>query len=244
MDPPNYSRLSSEHHSASLSSPNQNHTTTPPSSVLPQSPSPNCPLLNLPPEIRLRIYEELFLVRKARLCLGASNGSWHKLDSSKGSKPKSRVPGRCVGLLATCKQILAEAKPVLCANIPLELYYCDTDRMDLETESVDLTNITPNVQKIYIHTDFYEMQNLTAEEVRTILTPFVEAANTASRARELRIDLTIGRVRGQQCIDRVMVWLGNIESNAKVLMYLNKTGRSDLSLNDESFTELLKKILR
>lgn len=116
--------------------------------------------------------------------------------------------------------------------------------MDLETESVDLTNITPNVQKIYIHTDFYEMQNLTAEEVRTILTPFVEAANTASRARELRIDLTIGRVRGQQCIDRVMVWLGNIESNAKVLMYLNKTGRSDLSLNDESFTELLKKILR
>ena len=88
------------------------------------------------------------------------------------------------------------------------------------------------------------MQNLTHEEVRTILAPFVEVANDASRARELKIDLTIGRVRGQQCLDRVTTSLRNIESNAKISMCLNMIGGSDRRLNDESFTELLKKFLR
>jgi hypothetical protein len=215
-----------------------------PSPVLPESPSPNCPLLSLPPEIRLRIYDELFQVRKARLCLGAFCGSWYRIDNKKSDKPKTRTPGQCIGILATCKQIFAEAQPVLCANVPLALYYCDTNPMVLEAQSVDMTNIVPNTPKVYIRTDFYEMQNLTHEEVRTILAPFVEVANDASRARELKIDLTIGRVRGQQCLDRVTTSLRNIESNAKISMCLNMIGGSDRRLNDESFTELLKKFLR
>lgn len=121
--------------------------------------------------------------------------------------------------------------------------------MDLETQSVDLTKITPNTQEVYICIELYGMQDLASEKVREILAPFVEVANNASRARELKIDLTIGcNMQGQQCLDGVMECLGNIESNAKKVMFMfmhlnDVLDGSGPGLNDGSFTKLLKKFL-
>lgn len=140
MNPSDCSRSLPEHHSASVSFPTQDHITTLPSSVPPESPSSDCTLLSLPPELRLYIYDELFQVRKANFCPGTFNGSWCRIESTKGYKPKTRTLGQCVGILATCKQFFAEAQPVLFANVPLARYYPNSNPMDLKTRSVDLTN--------------------------------------------------------------------------------------------------------
>lgn len=172
------------------------------------------------------------------------NGSWHRIDSTKDYRPKSRTPGKCVALLATCKQILAEAKPVLCANIPLALYFCDTDPMDFYPQSVDLVNVIPSVHKIYICIDLLALQNLTSEEIRTFLAPVVEITNNAIMARELWIDLTIRHVGKQESFDWVMLCLGDIESNARMLLFLSIEDYSDRDVDNASFSELLKKLLR
>lgn len=211
---------------------------------MPELPSADCPLLRLPPELRLRIYDEVFQVREGRLCLGPFNGSWYRTGRAEGYEPKTRNPGKCVGLLTTCKQIFAEAHSFLCAKTTLALYDCDSNSTHSGTRSVDLTNMIPKAHKIHINIKLYAPHDLDSEEIRTMLAPFVEVTNNALVARELRIELTISLLQAQGYFDRVMLCFGAIESNAKTSMFLNTTPLSKVGLNDASFTNLLKKLLR
>lgn len=211
---------------------------------MPGSPSADCPLLCLPPELRLWIYDEVFQVREGRLCLGPFNGSWYRTGRAEGYEPKTRSPGKCVALLASCKQIFAEAHSFLCAKTTLALYDCDSNPTHLGTRSVDLTNVIPKARKIHINIKLYAPHDLDSEEIRTMLAPFVEVTNNARVARELKIELTISCLREQEYLDRVMLCFGDIESNAKTSMLLNTTPLSKVGLNDASFTKLLKKGLR
>lgn len=244
MDPLDNSNLLREHHSISVDSPSQYHNVTPSSAVLLESPSANCPLLSLPPELRLRIYDEVSQVREGRLYLTPFNGSWYRTGRTEGYEPKTRNPSKCVGLLATCKQIFAEAHPLLCARTTLALYDCDSNSTPLGTPSVDLTNIIPKAHKIHINIKLYAPHDLDSEEIRTMMAPFVEVTNNALVARELRIELTISLLREQEYFDRVMLCFGDIESNAKTFIFLTTTPLSKVGLNDASFTNLLKKLSR
>jgi hypothetical protein len=244
MDPSDSSSLIPEHHWLSVGSSNQHHNIASSSAVLPESLSANCPLLSLPPELGLRIYDELFQIYKGKLCLGLVNGSWYRIESIQNHKPKTRLPGECVGLLTTCKQIFAEAQPVLCANIKLALYHCESGPMHVNIRSIDLTNMIPKVHKIDISIEFYAPHNLTSEKIRVVLAPFVEVTNSAFVARELKIDLGIFLLREQEYLDRVMLCFGDIKSNAKTFMFLDTSRLSEIGLNDASFTKLLKNLLR
>lgn len=106
------------------------------------------------------------------------------------------------------------------------------------------TPIIPKAHKIYINIKLYAPHNLDSEEICTTLAPFVEVTNNALMARELRIELTVSSLREQEYLDRVMLCFGDIESSAKTLMFLNTTPLSKVGLNDASFTNVLKKLLR
>jgi hypothetical protein len=226
------------------------HSSTLPSRVVQPTPrSTNCPLLKLPPELRLQIYEKLFKIYKGKLCLTSVDGVWYRIDSTLIRNRKTCVPGQCVALLATCKKIYTKARPVLFANIPFVLHIRGAIfRIALEHSPVALMDMVTNVQAIHLHIDLPESTRLTAEGIRTILAPAVEATNIASSARELRISLNIHGLRDQAYLDRIMLCVGEIRSSASLTMILDTSGeptyKTSSKLNYESFTVLLKRILR
>jgi hypothetical protein len=206
----------------------------------------SCPLLRLPPELRLEIYEKLFKVYKGQICLTPADGVWHKVDSS--LLRKTRVPGKCVALLATCRKIHTEARPVLFANIPFVLNCCPIQPIALQSRPVALLGVITNVHKIHLHIDLPGSKSLIAEEIRAIVVPAIRAVNSATSAKELRISLDIHGLRDQEYLDRPMLCLRDIESNTRLSVLLNTSSKplheTGPHLDYSSFTMLLKRLLR
>jgi hypothetical protein len=231
--------------SASISPPAQHYDMA--SNVVQPVPSAmSCPLLTLPPELRLLIYEKLFKIHKGKVCLTSVDGVWYKFDSYMVKGMKTRVPGKCVALLATCKNIFTEARPVLFATTPFVLDCCDGSPVALKSHPFPLLDMITHVQTIDLCIGLFELKDPTVENIRTFLAPVVKAINSASSARQLRISLTVSGLREQAYLDRIMLCLGDLQSNASVAMILDTAGesfRQNRNLNLASFIELLKQLL-
>lgn len=164
-----------------------------PSVMQPASTATSCPLLKIPPELRLLIYEKLFRTRKGELALENIDGSWYKSELLR----RISVPGKAVALLTTCKKIYSEVKPILYANVQFTLC-CTDEAQSKESSKVDvitdrpvkLLDVVKDIQSIRLQLRLITQDTTAAVFCKTLL-PLVHAVNNASSARKLLIHLQI-----------------------------------------------------
>lgn len=77
------------------------------------------PFMRLPPELRLMIYEQMFPPNEIRLEM--IEGNLHV------TKRAQRLAGSYVAILATCRALYAEGKPVLYNNTEFRILVGDRD---------------------------------------------------------------------------------------------------------------------
>lgn len=149
------------------------------------------PLLKLPPELRLVIYEQMFLPDE--VCLAIIGGDLHKLRSDK------RSAGGYAAILATCRVIYVECKPVLYNNTEFRILVHDCkagtslrwERL-LKKESLRPRTSINNVRKLILEVRV----NISAESrLATWTERFKHNLRSAASVRSLHITLTARKGR-------------------------------------------------